>query len=211
LERVREELKRESAVGDFGRGLLAAAHSATMGRRLVAIEELWDVMCRAGQSSHLVLSLVDVLTQDELEADVSRNFAGAVGSLDMEALKKAAIDTRPFNKHRPFVGDRIWSHVYVATHVPGRILALYSGLVGPMKGSWKDDRMIQELLSMVLDDAEKQAFIKVERSPLTWLNSVLQQRFLALASDLTSGKAIAAIGLAHARKLIEVEMADRVL
>jgi hypothetical protein len=206
LDKTREVLRRQASLEDFARDFLASAHGAATERRLVAVETLWQEMCDASHAKHQLLFLADVLSREELAARALPAFAQAIQDLDFDKLGEV-VRIGHSDKCRPFCGEALWAIYYVATWLPGRILAFYA-TTKKDAGVWMDDKPIRDFLAVVLDDEEMRTFVNRQGAALTWLHSVLQLKFLRTSADFISGKTVATAGIEQARHLATLIAAE---
>lgn len=209
LEAARDALRRQSAVETFARDLLSGAHCAAVERRLGAIEALWEEVCDRSRTNHPIFLFADILTRQELAGKKPAGFAKLVDGLT-EADLAQRVQKPQFEKHRLYCGDSLWAIYYVATWLPGRILAFYLMQSKGRESSpaWMDDPPIHEVVSQVLEPHEMKEFLDRKISCLTWLQALLQRKFLKIATDLISGKATALLGVEDARYLAAVTAAE---
>ncbi|WP_428562196.1 MAG: hypothetical protein ACP59X_20770 [Solidesulfovibrio sp. DCME] len=190
VEYYKSELASYSSV-------LGAAHKAVgesslvlQQKRLCGVEVLWKAMLTVRNNTPVVLMFVDTMPESDFEKIFRHDFSGFDTSIDARyVVAMCGVGSVVVEEVRPFVGDYLWHlySCYLTLHLAA--VSLYTtgkgrGVLSP----WYRDAGCLQIMSAIVDEKEKVTFDSLEIGHLTWVRTVIENKFLKSADRILSGK-----------------------
>jgi hypothetical protein len=206
-ERVLEALREARAERESLRGLafsaLSSVHSATLERRINAIELLWQALLNVRSAVPWYVFVVDVVGYDPKNFGSQLHPALKQANL-VEALKPAMAASDPVVKVRPFVGERLFALFYAGQALLGRATSttISSYQEGGLR-RWFEEAEAHDLLSTILSPEELEQFQARRLSKLDWLIRKLEAKVMQEIERLLSGGAVAEGSISQAQRILD--------
>lgn len=195
-------IEREADRLRFATGAIGESHKITIGRKLHAVDLVWGTVLKARENIPGAMTLLDVMTVDEYnEARDHPDFKTMIGDLSVE--KMAAMfkdDLGTIERARPYVGEYLWSLFFVYQALVVRVaLVIHWSAESEKRLNWYQDEGVQSLVRSAFSSSEMREFENLNVDRFSWLQKKLEQRILAAARDVISGKVIGEQALEQAQ------------
>jgi hypothetical protein len=201
LIEARGSLERQAGLAAIASTSLSEGQKAAMERKLKAIDALWSRIVRFRSNLPPILGFVDILTIDEYAG--MKNHPRFLTLSQGWTLEKVGTLIEPETEFtRPYIGEYLWAlyFSYQAAHL--RIVyLLHMGRDDSSKLEWHKDKGIIQLVSAVLDDAERRAFEAQKFGKVTWLQRAIEAKILDAIQQVISGEALSAESLEQAKRI----------
>ena len=204
LETLREARAEREAFRSLAFSTLSANQSATVERRIKAIEVLWQSIQDLRHTIPYYIHVADMIGYDETKFG-SRPREDLRSANLIEILKPMLVETDRVRKLRPFLGDRVFALFQAAQAVIGRATSttISSYQAGAIR-LWYEEQDAQELLRVALSTDELHTFRSILDGKLDWLVRQLEAKVVHQIQDELSGKTAAAETLTNARHMGEI-------
>jgi hypothetical protein len=201
LERLRAENTKQLAIEASARSSLSDAYRAAHERRLVAIERAWAIILKIRSVTPTAVSLLDIMHDEEYKTvpniPVWRSMI--TNSQDDRLEERLPRAYEGMDEIRPFVGDRIYTLLFVYQAIHGRIeFLLLQSLDKKHLDPWWDDTGIHQSLLLVLSENEIEELQYGQSNRLQRVQSILETKLLQEFQPIISGEASAQFSLKQA-------------
>ncbi len=211
---LKAEIERDATLLAMAHGAFSEGQKASTERRLAGIDRLWGSVVHLHRKLPVVLTLLDVVTEKDLDslkdnADFNQlaaplteaNYVALVSSI-------ASDDGEPVELERPYVGEYMWA-IYSSNQaiLLRAALLLRKALEDPSKLHWHSEPATRGLITSVLSPEELRDFDRLEFGKISWLRQNLEWKLLSAARNMISGKQFGNETLEQAR-LIQQRVAE---
>ncbi len=207
MERLRAENTRQQAVEVAARASLADASRAVHERRLTAAGTAWTTILRVRDAASPAVIYLDILTDDELAALPNNQRARSQieksgGDMALNRIAKAA---QGIDESRPFIGDQIYTLLYVYRAISLRVEFLLARCLERERfDPWWTDSGVRQHLGLVLDKQELQRIDDLPVGRFGQVRSLLELKILQEIQTLISGEQAARFTIERASAIAEV-------
>lgn len=203
LEILREARAEREAFRSLTFSTLTSIHSATLERRIKAIEVLWQSIQEIRHTTPPYIYIADMIGYDKAKFGPNLHSYFKNAKL-IEVLAPGLKMTEQVLKSRPFLGDRLFALFQATQAVIGR--ATSTTISSYQKNAirlWYEEPETLELLSTVLSTDELHIFQSRNQLKLDWLIRQLEAKIIQEIQDELSGKIAAEESLTRARLILE--------
>jgi len=177
---------------------------ATIGRKVEAIDVLWQGHLKAAEAFPSSVSVTDILSDDEMKelwtSSKLKKFTAGISELnELEFFKVGLHEVQAV---RPHIGEYAWAVYVTYRSVLGRsIYLIKEGRSEPSKVEWYKDQNIQSLVISALGQSAANDFIALGHSRFNWLNHHFTAKLLAAMNEILTGQAFSQATLAQTQKM----------
>lgn len=168
------------------------------------IEKLWIEICKIDEAIPPFVFAFDILTLTEAQPEKQKeDFLRTVQSYSPHTNK--AFISNDLEYVRPFSGKILYSKVWLYRAIFGRIIFLiHSGYSGKAsKLDWLNDKGIQQLLKLILEENELSELKDKEITKIFALQKILKEKIIIDIENTLTGSAETEEFLKHASKIID--------
>jgi hypothetical protein len=206
LERLRAENAKQLAIEASARSSLSDAYKAAHERRLAAVERAWAFMLSIRSITPSYIPISDLLS-DEEQKNLPKiaTFRTLSKNAQADPLEdRLARASEGLDEIRLFVGDRIYTLVFVYRALHGRIeLLIQESLEKGHFDPWWKDSFVYQVLPLVLSQTKIEE-LQNSRFRFDRLRSLLETKLLQECQPILSGEAAAHFSLKQAMTIQEI-------
>jgi len=206
FEQLRNDAARQREAEAVATGAFSATHLAAHGRRLDAVDKLWQAVQLPFSKSPAFVCVIDSATADELPERVKEgpivDGAKAFHATSVaELLGKSTLLVEPI---RPYLGEDVyrmffWYRAFVADFLMHVVDLPSTGTFPP----WQQDAGALNALGRVLEPTELDQLRNQRYASWAVAREAIQLKILGAMSELISGKQSARAGLLTAMEIGE--------
>lgn len=183
IERLSERL-RHSAQS------LEEVQKATIERRLLAVEEIWEATLTAKSALPSVFSILDVLVDTEYLGAIGNPKVGpSLKAIDAFQIISTVQEKNAYAiKRRPFIGNYLWMLYSTYQIILFRMIYLVSQCnEEPEKLLWFSDKLIRQHIKAALGDSMLNEFDSLTVSKVSWVRNQFTKAILEAMDSLVTG------------------------
>jgi len=203
---IKSLIEKESVVQQAGHSSLHQVQKASIDKKLISIERVWEAIVKARNETPAVIIFLDVLTVDEYPTLVSNSDSRSlIEQLNPEKIGEIANSFAPDVENvRPYIGEYLWSIFFAYRAVTIRTLFLmHKGLNDPKKLNWHEDKGILSLMSSVLTENQMQRFNRLQFGKFNLFRELFEGLMLATMSKVISGEKFSSEMISQAKIITE--------
>ena len=205
LTLMKAEIDRQAEKLRIAAASFSEVQKATIARKIEAVDHLWNAVRRARGKVPGLITLTDVLTDEEL-ADLSKSSQIRDMARALLALKPADLVPELFDdadKARPHVGEFTWALFSTYHGILSRVIFLVCGTKPNSDRRWHRDASILRLISSAFGPSKLTEFELLQFQRLSWLQVQFERELFAAFDSLLTGKSFSAAAL---RQAVEMEL-----
>ena len=210
LEEHRNALSNIHGLFDSTVTTISAGFATSQERRLKAIQVLWDNILSIRESVSSYVFFYDILLPSEYEDSYSSIPDKMIPETTQDDFSRnSASKTTNIEKHRPFLGERLWFYFFIFRAFSYRIeLKFIEGRDKKQIYSWKKgfdgepDRFL-DVLNQVLTEEQLDQALKARTGSPRMVMNFIEQKILVEMNDIISGTSAAQFSLSEGLKLAE--------
>jgi hypothetical protein len=192
----------------FATASVSQTQQAAIGRRLSALETLWEGVLATRTNIPTVMSFIDILTVDEyVTIKDNAHFQQMVGQISQEkllAMQEDNVGSR--ERVRPYVGEYTWALVSTYQAIVLRVaLLVQMGQEDEKKLNWHLDPGINQLLRSAMTETEMKQFEATRIGKVGWIQRNFESKILAAMQVVISGEKFGEEAL-HQAQLMEAKV-----
>ncbi|MBF7144138.1 MULTISPECIES: hypothetical protein [Pseudomonas] len=173
---------------------------ATIAKKIEAVDHIWGATRRARGLVPGVVTLLDVLTDEELS-----NLSASPQLRDMLALIRAVKPMQLLPEifgdadiARPHVGEYIWALFSTYHGLLSRMILLVCGTRDDSDRRWFRDQGVLKLVGSAFGNQKRTEFSTLTSGQFTWLQIEFERRLFSAFDRLLTGKAFSEAALNQA-------------
>jgi len=203
LAKLTAGLEKEAVLVISANSSFSQGQKAAMGRKLAAIDKVWQSVLNLRNNSPQVLTFMDVITLEEHNTILEHeNFRSMIQDLSEEKIHSMALES-DIELVRPYVGEYIWAIHYAYQAITLRIVfLLLKCKIKPEKVEWFKDPGIRQLMKVAFSGDEIAEFDKQEFGKVTWLRQSLESKLINNFNKVISGEVFGEDAIKQASKII---------
>jgi hypothetical protein len=212
LETFKAELKAQQEVAiekirsmhSLAATSFVESRKAAQERELQGIEAIWQAILQIPPRMPPWVARMDMLTSQEWKEAVRINGKKMGLSSFDEIVNHIFEATIPAESARLFAGEYAYALLYAFRAVSGRILFLHER--AERSGTdiiWHQDPATRQLLGLIFDGSELDAFDRQGIGHYAYLGNVVKQKFVNIANSVASGTKAAQEALKQAHEIVE--------
>lgn len=204
LAAIRADIEKESnlitSLQEGYRRKNDLAHEAI----LKSIESLWSGIIQLRKRKPTLLTLVDVLLEDEFGKSFGEKELKSFGDITDEEIQHALSDSlNGMDENRLYTGEYLWSLFFAYRQLIGRISILVKeGREKKNVPIWWQDRICKQVISSLTTEEELQEFTSLKISKIDWLLSHIEEKYLNAANKVITGEASIDMDIELAQRII---------
>lgn len=202
-ERLKAEFVSLQANQSAAFNALAEGHKQTHARTLDAIDTLWNEVVKLKINVPHAIVLMNVLSREEyscLVDDLREQTETAANSVMLNDVDESAIQ-----RARLHAGSNLYETFFSYRQILGRILVqLRTGLEQNALEAWYEESGMRSILNVTFSKDELDFILRDDINTIAKALSTLEQRFLATAANIVSGKEAAMEAVEAGGGIIEV-------
>lgn len=192
LETLKSDLSRQTAFQLKAYASFSEGQKAAMERKLQAVDKTWKTLIDFRGKLPAILGFIDLLTVDEYKGAKDHPTFISLAQ-DLSEAKIVGLAQWDIEDARPYVGEYIWSLVFIYRAILLRTaLLLFMGRTDAEKIEWHKDGGIQQLISAALSKDEKTSFDQQQFGKIVWLQRQLESKILSAIQKIISGEDVVA-------------------
>lgn len=199
LETLKSDLSHQAAFQAKAYAAFSEGQKAAMERKLQAVDKTWKTLIDFRGKLPAILGFIDLLTVDEYKK-VKDDPTFVSLAQDLSEAKIAGFAQWDIEDARPYVGEYIWSLVFIYRTIFLRTtLLLFWGRMDAEKIQWHKDESIQQLISAALSKNEKTSFDQQQFGKIVWVQRQLEIKILSAMQKIISGEDVVAPSIEQLR------------
>jgi hypothetical protein len=205
LASLKSEMDRQAEKLRIASASFAEMQKATVTKKIEAVDDLWQTIISGRKSLPDILQLLDRIDIPRLDGKALANVTLMADAFDSEQAVTLVNDLfGDVQKHRPFLGEPIWTMFSIYQSILCRILYLLAlDPENPNRLTWYMDEEAQRLINLGFgeDFLEEMQSLKVGR--MNSLRERFERSILDVVNKLLTGQEFGAEALAHASRISE--------
>ena len=205
---LKSSIEQESEKFRLATNSVNQTQQEVIGRRLKALETLWEGVLAARINIPVVMGFIEILTDDQYASMKDHpDFKAMVGDVSQEKMEAMYKDDLGFRERaRPYVGEYTWAlaSTYQSVILHAAFLVQW-GKEDDDKLKWYLDPGINRLLKSVFTENELNEFESIKINKIGWIRSNFESKILAAIEIVISGEQFGKDAL-HQARLMEEEV-----
>jgi hypothetical protein len=203
LASFKSEMDRQAEKLRIASASFAEMQKATITKKIEAVDDLWQTIISGRKSLPDILQLLDRINIPSLDEKALANVTKVADAFDSDKAVSLVNDLfGEVQRHRPFLGEPIWTMFSIYQSVLCRVLYLVAlDPENPNRLTWYMDEEAQRLIKLGFGDALLAEMLMLKVGRLNWLRERFERSILEVVNKLLTGQEFGAEALAHASRI----------
>lgn len=205
LEELRTQVEKERSIFSAATSARFFGQKAAHERKLNAIEKTWESILNTKSKINPYIFPTDFLTPEEVSETLKNPNSSLAYKGFYQEFPKLFNSGKDVEIERIYLEDNLWALFFFHRALLSRMAFVLGEISkGSIKVVWTKDKATQQLMESITNAQELNEFDNLNIGHLSWINQMVERKFLNACKGIISGEAVSQEAFNSASEMMKV-------